>query len=61
MAGPERTWAPEFFVDDGGRVGIIVSQDTASTPDCIFRRTPIRELPGLTGFARHFTVLKETV
>ncbi|MBI0297748.1 family 43 glycosylhydrolase [Streptomyces sp. PRKS01-29] len=37
VAGLERTWAPEFFVDDGGGVHIIVSLDTTSTPDYIFR------------------------
>ncbi|GAA3353643.1 hypothetical protein GCM10017744_007920 [Streptomyces antimycoticus] len=37
VSGLERTWAPEFFLDDGGRVNIIVSLDTASTPASIFR------------------------
>ncbi|QLH26445.1 family 43 glycosylhydrolase [Streptomyces sp. Rer75] len=37
LAGVERTWAPEFFVDAGGSVNIIVSLDTTATPDYIFR------------------------
>ncbi|MFE5165839.1 glycoside hydrolase family 43 protein [Streptomyces sp. NPDC056697] len=37
VSGLERTWAPEFFVDDGGSVNIVVSLDTASTPASIFR------------------------
>jgi len=37
LAGIERTWAPEFFVDGGGSVNIIVSLDTTATPDYIFR------------------------
>ncbi|MGR3932286.1 glycoside hydrolase family 43 protein [Streptomyces sp. BRA346] len=37
LAGVERTWAPEFFVDANGSVNIIVSLDTTATADYIFR------------------------
>ncbi|MGY0064889.1 family 43 glycosylhydrolase [Streptomyces sp. LZ34] len=37
VAGLERTWAPEFFVDTNGSVNVIVSLDTTSTSGQTFR------------------------
>ncbi|MFD4409317.1 AbfB domain-containing protein [Streptomyces sp. NPDC058476] len=55
IADLSRAWAPEWFVDGDGSYYYSDSHDTFAT------WSAPKKLPGISGTARHFTVIKETV